>query len=59
MNWTLEVEIDGVAHHWSEFTLASIANGYRIVGAFACGPASPVVRVRAADEHGRWGAWVQ
>ena len=57
MDWTLEVEVGGVAHHWSEGTVTSITNGYRISLTVTNPPTPLNLRARAADHHGLWSGW--
>jgi hypothetical protein len=57
MDWTLDVEVGGIAHHWSETSRESITNGYSFILTVSPVPSNPDIHVRAADHHGRWGAW--
>jgi len=57
MTWTLQVVVGGIQYDWSYATWSSITNGWHatatVPGHLASGD-----KVRAADHHGRWSAWV-
>lgn len=57
MTWTLQLVVGGIQYNWSSATWSSIPNGWRAI-ATVPGHLSSGDKVRAADHHGRWSAWV-